>query len=247
MCYDFDFLSAHYPDGEQVGRVLEKFQRIVTEGWACWAYSNHDVVRHPTRWGVDEPALRAYGALLLSIQGSVCLYQGEELGLAEAYVAYEDLHDPYGKRFWPKFKGRDGARTPMPWIEDHSHGGFSDARPWLPMAVEHLSRAVAVQERDPDSTLAFFRAMLAFRRATPALVKGAMEIASRDAGHIALIRRHEGQAVWCGFNLSAEERHLPLPPGEWRQQRGAPFAARLEDGAACLPPWQVAYAAREEP
>jgi alpha-glucosidase len=83
--------------------------------------------------------------LLLCLRGSVCLYQGEELGLTEAYVAYEDLQDPYGIRFWPNYKGRDGCRTPIPWISDNQNGGFSDAKPWLPMAVEHLHRAVATR------------------------------------------------------------------------------------------------------
>ena len=56
---------------------------------------------------------------MLSLRGSVCLYQGEELGLTEAYVPFEELQDPYGKRFWPKFRGRDGCRTPMPWLGDN--------------------------------------------------------------------------------------------------------------------------------
>ena len=51
----------------------------------------------------------------MSLRGSVCLYQGEELGLTEADLAFEDLQDPYGIRFWPEFKGRDGCRTPMVW------------------------------------------------------------------------------------------------------------------------------------
>jgi alpha-glucosidase len=98
---------------------------------------------------------------------------GEELGLTEAYVAYEDLQDPYGIRFWPNFKGRDGCRTPMPWISDNQNGGFSDAKPWLPMAVEHLHRAVGNQEGKADSTLAFYRAMIGFRKGYPALPRAA--------------------------------------------------------------------------
>jgi len=249
MCYDFDFLSGTYPSGDQVAGVLEKFQRIVTEGWACWAYSNHDVVRHPTRWSLEEPALRAYAALLMSIQGSVCLYQGEELGLTEAYVAYEDLQDPYGKRFWPKFKGRDGARTPMPWSADAANGGFTDARPWLPVAVEHVERAVSVQERDPSSTLAFYRAMIAFRKAHPALVKGSLEVLGHDAGSIALMRAHAGRRVFCAFNLSAAPREIRLPGLGWRLDRAAPFAvtdaATATGDHVTLPPWQAAFAVAE--
>ena len=58
-------------------------------------------MRHASRWNLGEEARRLYAGLLLSLRGSVCLYQGEELGLTEAYVAYDDLQDPYGIRFWP--------------------------------------------------------------------------------------------------------------------------------------------------
>ena len=253
MCYDFDFLSNVYPTGTQIARVLERYQKIVTEGWACWAYSNHDVVRHRTRWNLGEPAARLYAALLMSVQGSVCLYQGEELGLTEAYVAYEDLQDPYGKRFWPKFKGRDGSRTPMPWSADHANGGFTDGKPWLPVAMEHVERAAAVQDRDPDSTLAFYRAMIAFRKAHPALVKGAMEIVEADETFVSLIRsdgRSDGRSdrakrVFCAFNLSDAPRAVDLPQGAWRIDRGAPFTIDTNDSKTKLPPWQALYALSE--
>ena len=119
MCYAFEFLSPEAPSGRRVGQVLRRFATVAADGWACWAFSNHDVERHATRWHLDPQQLRVFLALLLTLRGSVCLYQGEELGLTEAYVPYEDLQDPYGKRFWPKFRGRDGCRTPMVWMSDN--------------------------------------------------------------------------------------------------------------------------------
>ena len=126
MCYAFEFLSPDAPSGRRVGQVLRKFATVAADGWACWAFSNHDVERHATRWNMDAAQLRVYLALMLSLRGSVCLFQGEELGLTEAYVPFEELQDPYGKRFWPKFRGRDGCRTPMPWLSDNMYAGFSD-------------------------------------------------------------------------------------------------------------------------
>ncbi|RDC74521.1 alpha-glucosidase [Rhodovulum sp. 12E13] len=245
MCYDFDFLSNTYPAGTQVAAVLTRYQQIVTDGWACWAYSNHDVVRHATRWTLSEEARRSYAALLMAIQGSVCLYQGEELGLTEAYVAYEDLQDPYGKRFWPKFKGRDGSRTPMPWVADQQNGGFSDARPWLPVAMEHLERAVSVQDREPGSTLAFYRQMIAFRKAHRVLQKGDMQIIDAEDSYLSLIREHEGVRLFCAFNLSNGARPVDFPPGEWRIDRGAPFKCKTDDRGTVLPPWQACFALAE--
>ena len=98
---------------------MSAFEQSVVDGWICWAFSNHDVVRHVSRWarpGADTDSVAKFAIdLLVSLRGSICLYQGEELGLEEADIAFEDLRDPYGIRFWPAFKGRDGCRTPMVW------------------------------------------------------------------------------------------------------------------------------------
>jgi alpha-glucosidase len=245
MCYDFDFLSNHPPTGSFIASVLDKANRTLSDGWACWAFSNHDVARHASRWNLDEPARRAYAGLLLSLRGTICIYQGEELGLTEAYVAFEELQDPYGKRFWPKFKGRDGCRTPMPWIRDNQNGGFTDGRPWLPVAMEHLSRAVGVQEADVESTLRHYRQMIAFRKAHPVLVKGSLDLVEVREDHLSFTRAHDGVRLHCAFNLSAAEQTIARPPGDWRQDKGAPFVAIETDGGIVLPPWQAWFGLSE--
>jgi alpha-glucosidase len=245
MCYDFDFLSNHPPTGSFIASVLDKANRTLSDGWACWAFSNHDVARHASRWNLDEAARRAYAGLLLSLRGTICIYQGEELGLTEAYVAFEELQDPYGKRFWPKFKGRDGCRTPMPWVRDNQHGGFSEGRPWLPVAMEHLSRAVGVQEADAGSTLGHYRQMIAFRKAHPVLVKGSLELVEVREDHISFVRELDGVRLHCAFNLSAAEQTIARPPGQWRQDKGAPFEATETDGGIVLPPWQAWFGLSE--
>ncbi len=242
MCYDFAFLASAWPTGPHVGAILEKFNRIVTEGWACWAYSNHDVVRHATRWGMSEPVLRLYAGLLMSLKGSVCLYQGEELGLTEAYVPYEDLQDPYGKRFWPKFKGRDGARTPFPWTRDNHNGGFSDSKPWLPVAVEHVERAVQAQQEDPASTLQFYRRMLSFRKGHLPLLKGDIEVLSAAEDQITFLRNFEGAQVFCAFNLSDAPVRIALPDGAWETDSNAPFEFNETAEGISLPPHQALFA-----
>ena len=146
------------------------------EGWPCWAISNHDVVRAVTRWGGAHatPAFaRMVVALLCSLRGSICLYQGEELGLSEAEVAFEDLQDPYGITFWPTFKGRDGCRTPMPWTDAPS-AGFTSGKPWLPLAASHRAAAVSVQQDDAHSVLSAVRDFLAWRKEMPALREGSI-------------------------------------------------------------------------
>jgi alpha-glucosidase len=248
MAYAFEFLAGTPLSAQYVAGVLEKFETGIADGWACWAFSNHDVVRHASRWNLGEKARRLHTALLLSLRGTVCLYQGEELGLTEAYVAYEELQDPYGIRFWPKFKGRDGCRTPIPWISDNQNGGFSDAKPWLPVAVEHLQRSVGDQRSDADSTLHFYRRMIEFRRAYDALVKGSIDRVLASDGIVSFVRSHGDQRLFCAFNLTNTAHAISLPEGQWRQDRGTPFTAIENDTGreVMLPPYQAYFAAAEE-
>ncbi|RMF41525.1 MAG: DUF3459 domain-containing protein, partial [Alphaproteobacteria bacterium] len=238
MCYSFEFLSGPRPDAPQIAAALQRFEAVGGDGWACWAFSNHDVMRHASRWGLDEPAQRLHLALLLSLRGSVCLYQGEELGLGEAELDFADLRDPYGIRFWPKFRGRDGCRTPMVWEADAPNGGFSRAMPWLPVAREHLAHAADAQADDPGSMLAFYRRMLAFRHRHPVLARGALEVVEARAGYLALIRALDRERMFCAFNLSGTGQAMTLPPGDWRDA-AAPFNAPQ---GGMLGPWQAHFA-----
>jgi alpha-glucosidase len=103
-------------------------------------------------------------AKLLSLKGNVCIYQGEELGLNESSLDYADIRDPFGKRFWPEFKGRDGCRTPMPWIGADKNLGFSKTQPWLPADIGFRDLAVDVQLNDSESNLNFFKRLMHQRK-----------------------------------------------------------------------------------
>jgi alpha-glucosidase len=217
MCYSFDFLGPEKISASKVRSVLETFGRVAPDGWSCWALSNHDVVRHASRWGAGEADRIAYlkviSALLMSLRGSICIYQGEELGLNEADLAFEDLQDPYGIRFWPEFKGRDGCRTPMVWDRDAPNGGFSTAKPWLPVPPEHIAMAVSVQQGDQESMLEHYRRFLAFRHAHPALAKGEIEFIAAEGDTVAFVRRQGNEQVACAFNLGSKPATIDLGGG----------------------------------
>jgi alpha-glucosidase len=214
MCYSFDFLEPEKISAAKVRKVLEDFQNVASDGWSCWAYSNHDVVRHATRWGANEVDRTAYlkviSALLLSLRGSVCLYQGEELGLGEASLKFEELQDPYGIRFWPEFKGRDGCRTPMVWEANAPNGGFSTEKPWLPVPDEHLQMAVNRQQGDAASLLEHYRRFIGFRRANPALVSGDIEFLAADGDVVIFTRMHGNEEIVCAFNLGPRSATVDL-------------------------------------
>jgi len=119
MCYPFELLQPQRATAALLEQTFARLAAAAPDAWPCWAYSNHDTVRHVTRWGLSSAETKIYATLLMCLRGSVCLYQGEELGLPEAEIAFEDLQDPYGIQFWPEFKGRDGCRTPMVWETDN--------------------------------------------------------------------------------------------------------------------------------
>jgi alpha-glucosidase len=149
-------------------------------------------------------------ALSLSLRGSVCIYQGEELGLPEAEVPYERMRDPYGLEMWPAFKGRDGCRTPMPWTAAPPHAGFSDHEPWLPVPDQHRQRAVAVQAGDPSSVLSAYRTFLRWRRTQPALRRGEQQFVDTPEPGLVLVRELADDRVLAAFNLSAAPVELDL-------------------------------------
>jgi alpha-glucosidase len=182
----------------------------------CWSLSNHDVVRAVTRFAhgrLPTDALRRLIPVMLGcLRGTVCLYQGDELGLEEADLAFEDLRDPFGIAFWPTFKGRDGCRTPMPWQAGRAGGGFTEGTPWLPLPAAHLVRAVDRQAADPASVLEHTRRFLRWRKTQPALVLGDKRFL--DLGHaeiLALERSHQDVRLLTLFNLSTEPASLRLP------------------------------------
>jgi alpha-glucosidase len=146
----------------------------------------------------------------MSLRGSLCIYQGEELGLEEAELAFEDLQDPYGIRFWPEFKGRDGCRTPMVWQKDAPNGGFSTAKPWLPVPEAHLAMAVDTQQGDEKSLLEHYRRFLAFRRTNPVLAKGDIDFLAADNDVIVFVREFGNEQLICAFNLGARNADLDL-------------------------------------
>ena len=177
--------------------------------WPCVSFCNHDIIRTVTRFGggaEGDPALaKLLLALLLSIRGTVLLYQGEELGLPEVDLRRDQLKDPVGDLYYPLFKGRDGCRTPMPWDAKAANLGFSSGTPWLPLGAAHRKLAVSEQEGDGQSALNFARHFLTARRNSAALRSGEIEFLDIPAPVLAFVRAAEGERVLCVFNLSRED------------------------------------------
>jgi alpha-glucosidase len=227
MAYSFNLLTPEFSSAH-IRKQVEEFNARVKDGWASWSVGNHDAIRVATRWAAGDitPASRSslsklVLAMQLSLKGTPCLYQGDELALPEADVPFELLQDPYGITFWPEFKGRDGCRTPMPWTAQAPDAGFTTGKPWLPVPAEHLALAEEIQDQDPQSMLNFQRRIIHWRRTMPQITRG--EIVFFDAPEQALALRRDlpgHPSVLAVFNVT----NAPLT-FDWPEAEGA---ARLE-------------------
>ena len=212
--YSFRLLNNEF-GAEYFAAVLAQQESLLNDGWPTWAFSNHDITRVASRWGEGYHNPKALTetlmALLFCLRGSVCLYQGEELGLPEAELEFEQLQDPWGIAFWPEFKGRDGCRTPMPWDKNQENAGFSEVAPWLPMAKSHYPLAVQQQDTDSHSSLNFVRDFLAFRKKQQALITGEIRHIFSSEHFLRFERFNtDGKALSCWFWLSDEAKDFAL-------------------------------------
>ncbi|WP_065967987.1 glycoside hydrolase family 13 protein [Streptomyces sparsogenes] len=184
-----------------------------------WVLSNHDVVRHTTRFaeqGPDQGLRRARAAalLMLALPGSAYVYQGEELGLPEVTDLPDEVRqDPSFFRENGQDGLRDGCRVPIPWTADGTSFGFGDGGSWLPQPPDWGALSVEAQTGDPDSTLELYRRALAVRREHPALGAGS-EVAWLDdvpEGVLAFRRTSATRGFVCTVNATGEPVRIPAP------------------------------------
>ena len=220
--YNFDFLYAPQLTADLVRASLLQWDQTPDEGWPSWAFSNHDAPRAITRWaGAHDKGqiARLNLLLLLALRGNPIIYQGEELGLPQGHVAFEDLQDPEAIANWPHTLGRDGARTPLPWVHNAPQAGFSSAnRTWLKLDPAHVDHAIAAQLPNPASLVSYTRRLLTARRGSKALTQGASIVLDTPPQIVAFVREAGGKRVLCAFNLGDEAADWSPP---------APFAKGL--------------------
>jgi alpha-glucosidase len=238
QAFNFDLLEANWDGGEFLrvitDSLIDEQQR---EAPTTWVLSNHDAVRHATRYALPpedhlsgtghakawllsngiSPGLdrglgvrraRAATLLMLALPGSACLYQGEELGLHEvAEIPAELVQDPAFPRSGGTEKGRDGCRVPLPWTTEGLSFGFSTGAAHLPQPAWFGPLSVEAQEHDPASTLTLYRQALSWRRKLQGAER--LEWIPGSSGQVLHFGRPGGWRSVTNFGPTAE----PLPQG----------------------------------
>jgi alpha-glucosidase len=215
LAFDFESLNVPWDAAAWRARIAH-VEAVMGERWPTWVFSNHDQPRIRTRLGGSEARARAALLMLLTLRGTPFLYAGDELGLEDADVPPERVVDP---------GGRDGCRAPLPWTAGPGHGW--PAEPWLPWPPEPAARSVEAERADEGSILHLCRALLALRRASPALRLGSLKLLGDvPDGVLAYERTHgdDRRLVWLSFGA----RVVPPPP-DWAVELAT-------DGAAILRP-----------
>ncbi|NIB39600.1 alpha-glucosidase [Pseudomaricurvus alkylphenolicus] len=241
--YSFELLVDDF-SADYIRSTVETLERRMEGGWPCWAVGNHDVARVMSRWGNgqhSEQLPKMINAMLGSLRGAVCSYQGEELGLPEAEIPFEQLQDPYGIAFWPNFKGRDGCRTPLPWQSGETNGGFGTTAPWLPVPQSHREIAVDVQDSQPDSTLNHYRQFQRWRKQQIALRLGDIEFMDSADNVLMFLRRHPEQQVLACFNFNNSAIRVELPAAVKSMTGHGGYELTVENAGVQLPPFGIFF------
>ncbi|MEW2082939.1 alpha-amylase family glycosyl hydrolase [Streptomyces sp. NPDC005283] len=209
QAFNFQFLRCPWDPGAMRGVIDESLAATASVGaTTTWVLSNHDVVRHTTRYGGGKQGLRrarAAALLMLALPGSTYIYQGEELGLPEVTdLPSEVRQDPAFFRAAGQDGFRDGCRVPIPWSGKEPPYGFGPGSSWLPQPDSWRELSVAAQTGDPHSTLELYRSALALRRELPG---GPMRWLPGPEGLLALSR----PGLVCTLNTTGSVIELPLP------------------------------------
>jgi alpha-glucosidase len=218
LVFNFRLLSSTF-DAAEMGNAIEASttELRAVGAPASWVLSNHDVVRHPTRYGggaVGAQRARAALLLILALPGAVFLYQGEELGLEEVELADEALRDPIWENSGHTLRGRDGCRVPLPWSGAAPPYGFTTgATTWLPQPADWSTVTAAAEAAHQNSMLAFYREALAARsRLLASGADSAAPIDLRVDGSVLVAQVLGPAGIRCVVNLG--DAAVALPAGE---------------------------------
>jgi alpha-glucosidase len=228
IAFDFGLLSRPWSAAAIGAEVDRREAGFGPERWPAVVLSNHDQSRHVSRFLRDlrlgddratDRVAKAAAVLLLTLRGTAFMYYGEEIGLPDVAVPPAEIVDPPARRasFLFPWWNRDQCRSPMPWSAGRN-GGFTTGRPWMRMIPGIDRRNVAAETGEERSVLAFYRRLLAVRRASPALRSGSLRrMPSGDRDVLTYIREAGGDRVLVALNFATRPRSAALPTGPWRR------------------------------
>ncbi len=215
MVYTFSLLGSAIKK-KSISEVIAKTENKINDGWPCWSFGNHDCARVRTRskkaMGINE-FYQNMMLLLLCFRGTPIIYYGDELGMVDYPIKKEELQDPFGISYWPKYPGRDGCRTPFPWQINKKNQGFNDGnKSWLPTK----SPVALIEEHGKTNDMFLLtQEMIQIRKKFPALQKGDYEEIYVNDSVYAFRRNYQGQTIFVACNFSDARQVIPMNGNQW--------------------------------
>ncbi len=210
--FNFFLMRANKLDAATFRRTVAETERVAGGRPVTYVLSNHDNPRAFDKFGDgqhNDEIAEILALMLLTLRGAPFFYYGEEIGMKTTEPErLEDVRDPVGKVYWPKFKGRDGERTPMQWTSGRNAGFSSSETTWLPVPPTAITRNVETMSKEPDSILNFYKRAIHLRRGSSALLNGDYLAIGDDPHVFAYIRRAPSQTMAVALNMSNESRTL---------------------------------------
>ncbi|WP_405400538.1 alpha-glucosidase [Streptomyces microflavus] len=273
MVFQFEHVGLDHGDGKFDPRPLRltdlkaslgRWQTGLADvGWNSLYWNNHDQPRVVSRFGDDGPRHRTRSATMLATvlhlhRGTPYIYQGEELGMANAPLrTIEDFRDIESLNHYAqelragtrpedilpglRAMGRDNARTPMQW-DASPQAGFTTGTPWLPVNPDHTEVNATAARADPDSVYHHYRRLIALRHNEPAVVHGDFTMLLPDDERIyAFTRRHGSTELLAAGNFTGETVAVDMPDG-WEGAElvlGNGPSASAAAGRLVLAPWEA--------
>ena len=245
MIFQFEHMWLDGGEGDKWGsrrvllkdlkKTLNRWQTSLDgKGWNSLYWNNHDQPRVVSRFGNDSTdflrikSAKMLGTCLHMMQGTVYVYQGEELGMTNVkFSSLKDYRDLESLRMYDErkglgadpeklmeaihFMGRDNARTPMQW-DNNDNGGFSSAEPWIHSNPNYVKINAQSQKDDPDSVLSFYRKLIQLRKTHDIIVYGNYKpLMEEDENIFSYIRKFEGKELLVLCNFSEKEQPFSLP------------------------------------
>ena len=239
MVFHFDHMHLDYDENGKYARNrvrLTDLKKVFTEwdekmracdGWNSLYWSNHDQARAVTRFGDESPEYRVISAKMLGtalhmLQGTPYIYEGEELGMTNAFFdKIEDYRDVEALDIFKDFTGRkgfsakdtlellrlksrDNARTPMQW-NNGKNAGFSDGTPWIAVNENYKDINAEAVVQDPKSVFYYYKKLIQLRHELPVITDGVYKLLDADNEKVyTYLRKNEDETLLVICNFTKE-------------------------------------------
>ncbi len=224
---------------KELKEILNHWQTgLEGHAWNSLYWDNHDQPRAVSRFGNDSPMYRERSAKMIAtclhlMKGTPYIYQGEELGMTNAYFTRIDYRDIESLNAFRELTGeslvdeedmmsrlaavsRDNARTPMQW-DGSENAGFTSGTPWIPVNPNYLQINAKAALEDKDSIFYYYQKLIQLRKSRDIIIDGLFQSLMDEDEHIYAYQRTldtKRLVVACNFTEQETFCNLFDEPGE---------------------------------